>query len=291
MAGRVFERLAVMTVHAHPDDEVFATGGMLAQYAEQGVHTINVCCTGGEEGEIVDPALNTADIRSRLRDVRRGELEAAARVLGIETLEYLGYRDSGMAGTEANQNPDCFHMSDPEEATGRLVRLVRKYRPHVLVSYDENGSYGHPDHIKAYQITGRTFDAAGDASKYSDAGEPWQPKKLYMCGRSVAQIDRWRAMAEELDLNIPWLRTPPPPGSPRRGIPDERITTRIDTLSFAERKLAALRCHRTQIAPEFFLFGVRPEVVLRAFDDEEYVRVCSTVDAPLPERDLLAGLR
>ena len=291
MANRVPEQLSVMAVHAHPDDEVFATGGMLAMYAEQGIHTINVCCTGGEEGEIVDPALNTEDVRARLRDVRRAELEAAIRVLGVETLEYLGYRDSGMAGTESNQNPESFHLADIDEATGRLVRLIRKYRPHVLVSYDENGSYGHPDHIKAYQITGMAFAAAGDAARYPDAGEPWQPKKLYMCGRSVAQIDQWRAMAEELDLDIPWLRTPPDPDAPPRGLPTERITTRIDTVDFAERKLAALRCHRTQIAPEFFLFNVKPEIVLRAFGDEEYVRVRTSVDAPLPERDLFAGLR
>ncbi len=291
MASREAGSLAVMTVHAHPDDEVFATGGMLALYAEQGIHTINVCCTGGEEGEIVDPALNTSETRARLREVRKGELEAAARVIGIETLDYLGYRDSGMAGTEANQNPACFHMADPDEATRRLVRLVRRYRPQVLVSYDENGSYGHPDHIKAYQVTGRAFDAAGDPKQYVDAGMPWQPSKLYMCGRSTDQIERWRALAEELDLNIPWLRNPPPPDSPPRGIPSERITTRVDVVSYAERKVAALRCHRTQIAPEFFLFDVRPEIVLRAFGDEEYVRVRSTVDAPLPERDLFAGLR
>ena len=291
MESKAAERLAVMAVHAHPDDEVFATGGMLAKYAEQGIHTINVCCTGGEEGEIVDPALNTEDTRARLRDVRRAELEAAARVLGIETLEYLGYRDSGMAGTEANQNSACFHMADPEEATGRLVRLIRKHRPQVLVSYDENGSYGHPDHIKAYQITALAFDAAGDATKYPDAGLPWQPSKLYMCGRSTEQFERWLALAEELDLDIPWLRNPPPPDSPARGLPSERITTRVDVVSYAERKVAALRCHRTQIAPAFFLFTVRPEIVLRAFGDEEYVRVRSSVDAPLPERDLFAGLR
>jgi mycothiol conjugate amidase Mca len=280
-----------MTVHAHPDDEVFATGGMLGKYTAEGIHTINVCCTGGEEGEIVDPALNTEETRTHLREVRKAELEAAARVLGIETLEYLGYRDSGMAGTEANQHPACFHMADPEEATGRLVRLIRTYQPQVLVSYDENGSYGHPDHIKAYQIAALAFDAAGDPSRYTEAGPPWQPSKLYMCGRSTEQFERWRAMAEELDLDVPWLRNPPPPDSPPRGIPSERITTRLDVVAFAERKVAALRCHRTQIAPVFFLFDARPEIVLRAFGDEEYVRVRSSVDAPLPEQDLFAGLR
>jgi mycothiol conjugate amidase Mca len=284
------ERLTIMTVHAHPDDEVFATGGTLAKYAEQGIHTVNVCCTGGEEGEIVDPGMDQDAVRPRLAAVRKLELEAALRVLGIETLDMLGYRDSGMAGTESNQNPASFHMADPAEAAGRLVRLIRKYRPQVLVSYDENGTYGHPDHIKAYEITHLAYDAAGDAARYPESGAPWRPQKLYMCGRSQAAFERWRQMVQELDLDVPWLRNPQAEDGPR-GIATERITTRVDVVDYAERKVEALRCHRTQISPDFFLMKMPPEIVRRAFDDEEYVRVRSSVQAPIPEDDLFAGLR
>jgi mycothiol S-conjugate amidase len=284
------ERLTVMTVHAHPDDEVFSTGGMFCCYAEEGLQTVNVCCTGGEEGEIVDPSMNVDEVRSHLREVRRGELEAAGRVLGIQTQEWLGYRDSGMAGTETNQNPACFHQADAREATERLVRLIRLHRPQVLISYDENGTYGHPDHIKAYQITGLAFDAAGDAAQYPEAGAPWQPQKLYMCGRSRGSMARWRQLAEELNLDVPFLRRPEPEEGPR-GLADERITSRMDMARFAVRKIEALRCHRTQIAPDFFLYRLPAGLAERAFDEEEFVLVRSLVEAPLPEDDLFAGLR
>jgi mycothiol conjugate amidase Mca len=285
------EQLTLMTVHAHPDDEVFSTGGVLAKYSDQGIHTVLVTCTDGSEGEIVDPTMNVEEVKPRLAEVRRRELEGAAKMLGIGSLEMLGYRDSGMAGKESNQNPASFHMAGAEEATGRLVRLVRKHRPQVLVSYDENGSYGHPDHIKAHQITALAFDAAGNPTRYPDAGPAWQPQKLYICGRSQRQADRWRQMAEELNLDIPWLRAPRDINEPPRGIPSERVTTIVDVARYAPRKRAAFEAHRTQISPEFFVYKLPDEVLARAFNDEEFIRVRSLVEAPIPEDDLFAGLR
>jgi mycothiol conjugate amidase Mca len=285
------ERLTLMTVHAHPDDEVFSTGGVLAKYAEQGIHTVLVTCTDGAEGEIVDPTMDQEEVKPRLAEVRKQELQDAVKVLGIGTLEMLGYRDSGMAGTESNQNPASFHMADPEEATGRLARLIRKHRPQVLVSYDENGSYGHPDHIKAHQITGLAFDAAGDPARFPEAGPAWQAQKLYICGRSRRQADRWREMAEELNLDIPWLRAPRDVNEPPRGIPSEQVTTIIEVADYAERKREALRVHKTQISPEFFIMNLPPDVIRRAFADEEFIRTRSLIDAPVPENDLFAGLR
>src|SRR5262245_7910064 len=141
------EPLTLMIVHAHPDDEVIGSGGTLARYSDEGVQTVLVTATLGEEGEIVVADLNTPEVKARLAEVRREELRRAAAILGITHQEFLGYRDSGMAGTPANDHPDCFHQADMEEATGRLVRLVRAYRPQVLVSYNEHGGYGHPDHI------------------------------------------------------------------------------------------------------------------------------------------------
>src|SRR5579859_7411343 len=142
-----------MVVHAHPDDELFGTGGTFARYADEGDSTILVCATGGEEGEIHDPDLDPVEAKPRLGEIRKEELRCSAAVLRIGTVEYLGYRDSGMVGTPENANPASFHQADLTEATARLVRLVRRYRPQVLVSYNDFGGYGHPDHIKAYLIT------------------------------------------------------------------------------------------------------------------------------------------
>ena len=284
------ERLALMAVHAHPDDEVFATGGVLAKYTAEGIHSILVTCTGGEEGEIVDPTLDQAEIQPRLAEVRAAELRCAVDALGIETLEFLGYRDSGMAGTPANENPASFHMASLEEATGRLVRLVRRYQPQVLISYDENGSYGHPDHIKAHYITQRAFDASGDASLYPEAGPAWQPQKLYVCGIARRQFEHWRALIKEFGLEVPWPREPQP-DDPPRGLPDDAITTIVATGEYAARKITALRCHRTQIRADSFLLQVPEDQVARAMNEEYYSRVRTRVEAPLPEDDLFAGLR
>lgn len=283
--------LTLMTVHAHPDDEIFGTGGTLAKAADQDIHTVLVTCTGGEEGEIVDPSMDQDEVRPRLREVRAEELRCAVKVLGIETLEFLGYRDSGMAGTEANSNPQSFHMADIGEATGRLVRLIRQYRPQVLVSYDENGSYGHPDHIKAHQITVRAFDAAADPAQYPEAGEPWQPQKLYFSGISRGQVERWRRAAEEAGIEDAWVRREPAPEEPPRGLPQERITTYVDITPYLQRKRDAFRCHRTQIRDDNFIISTPDEVARRAFYDEQFIRVRALVEAPTPEDDLFAGLR
>src|SRR5688572_8158219 len=170
MAGKP---ITVMAVHAHPDDEVVFTGGVLAAYAERGVRTVLVTATMGEEGEMHDPDLDLEEARPRLGEIRRGELDKALEILGIADFEYLGYRDSGMAGTESNGREDNFHNADVEAATARLVALVRKYKPEVLITYDEFGAYGHPDHIKCNQITHLAFDRAGDPLYLLEDGEPW----------------------------------------------------------------------------------------------------------------------
>ncbi len=171
------ERLTLMAVHAHPDDESIGTGGVLARYADEGIRTVLVTCTGGEVGEIGDPTLATPD---NLAEIRERELRAACEILGVAHLELLGYRDSGMVGTADNERPDAFARADLDAAAGRLVALIRRYRPQVLVTYDENGFYGHPDHVNANRITVRAFARAGDPAAYRDQGlEPWQPAKLY----------------------------------------------------------------------------------------------------------------
>ncbi|HYF64775.1 MAG TPA: PIG-L family deacetylase, partial [Herpetosiphonaceae bacterium] len=171
--------LTIMLVHAHPDDEVISTGGIALKYQEQGARVVLVTCTRGEEGEIVDPELNTPENKARLAEIRDVELAEALKVLKISDFHQLGYRDSGMINTPANEHPESFNKADLAAATGRLVELVRRYRPQVLISYNEEGGYGHPDHIAAHKITVAAFHAAGDPEQYPEAGEPWAPAKLY----------------------------------------------------------------------------------------------------------------
>jgi len=279
-----------MAVHAHPDDEVFGTGGVFAKYSAEGIHTVLVTCTGGEEGEIVDPAMVIEEVKPRLGEVRLQELLCAADKLGIEHLEMLGYYDSGMAGTAGNQNPASFNMADMDEAVERLVRLIRKYHPQVLVSYDEKGSYGHPDHIKAYHITRLAFDAAGDPERFADAGPPWQPQKLYEAGITRGQIERWLKGAQEAGIDIPWMRARAE-GDPPRGLPQDKITTTVLIGDYLDRKRAAFRCHRSQINDDNPMLSIPDEVAHKIFIDECFIRTRSLVDAPTPEDDLFAGLR
>src|SRR4051812_9678662 len=193
-----------MTVHAHPDDEVVFTGGLLARSHDEGIRTVLVLCTNGEEGEIHDPDLDPEEAKPRLGAIRRGELAGAVAALGIDDVEYLDYRDSGMVGTEANANPACFHQADKDEAAARLVALVRRYRPQVLITYDEFGAYGHPDHIAANVITHLAFDRAGDAAYRPDLGAPYQPAKLYYTAWNEDGFKLAREMYLARGLKWPW---------------------------------------------------------------------------------------
>src|SRR5579859_1968554 len=163
----VVSNRVLMAVHAHPDDECLSTGGVLARYGAAGVRTVLVTCTDGAVGEISDPALATPD---NLVEVRSRELDESVRILGVSRLVKLGYRDSGMAGTPDNDNPASFQQADFESAVGRVVRLIREERPQVVVTYDENGGYGHPDHIRAHQVAVAAFAAAGDGNRFPEAG-------------------------------------------------------------------------------------------------------------------------
>jgi N-acetyl-1-D-myo-inositol-2-amino-2-deoxy-alpha-D-glucopyranoside deacetylase len=147
------ERLTLMAVHAHPDDECMGTGGVLARYGREGIRTVLVTATRGEEGEMVDPDMNPDEVKPKLGDVRTAELERACKHLQVEELYILGYRESGMVGWATNNQPDCLAQADLHEATGRLVRLMRALRPHVITCYDEQGGYGHPDHIQVHRMT------------------------------------------------------------------------------------------------------------------------------------------
>src|SRR6516225_1262845 len=163
------ERYCLLTVHAHPDDEASKGPGTVARYHAEGVHTVLVCCTGGEAGDILNPAMDRPDVRSRLQEVRLKELDLAASIIGYDEVVLLGYRDSGMPGTPENSDPRSFARAPLSQAVGRLVEVIRRVRPQVIVTYsDDQKGYPHPDHIRVHDITVPAFDAAGDPEKYPD---------------------------------------------------------------------------------------------------------------------------
>lgn len=282
------DRLTLMIVHAHPDDEAIGTGGTFARYKAEGVRTVLVTCTLGEEGEIVDSELDTPENRARLAEIRHQELLAAVDQLGIDQLELLPYRDSGMAGTPSNQHPESLAQADLYAATGRLVQLVRQYRPQVLVTYDERGGYGHPDHINAHKISVAAFDAAGDVAQYADAGEPWTPAKLYYISfRRAVWLKVWATMRE---------RSLPSPldaadFDASRYIDDPRITTALNIRPYLPQKLAALRVHRSQIRNDWLWLGVPEDICSELLCTEYFIRVASRPVPEGEESDLFVGLR
>jgi mycothiol conjugate amidase Mca len=283
------DSLTLMIVHAHPDDECIGTGGVLARYADEGVRTVLVTCTLGEEGEIVVPEMDTPENHARLAEIRYEELKQAVDILRVSDLEILPYRDSGMMGRPSNDHPECFWQADLDEATARLVRLVRQYRPQILISYNEEGGYGHPDHLNAHKITVAAFDAAGDESRYPDAGAPWTPSKLYYISfRRALWLKAWGKMRER------GLPTPmdAPDFDLSRYVDDPRTTTTIDVGRYLPQKLGALVVHRTQIKPDWFWLAIPDDIRDELFNCEHFVRVASRVQVPEGEEsDLFAGLR
>jgi LmbE family N-acetylglucosaminyl deacetylase len=253
-----------------------------------------VTATRGEEGQIVLPELDIPSVRARFGAFRTAELELAVAVLNIGTLEILGYRDSGMVGSASNSHPACFHQANQEEATWRLVRLVRRYRPQVLVTYNEFGGYGHPDHIACHLATVAAFAAAGDPERFPDAGAPWSPAKLYFTNSPRGALRAaWERMRE---LGMPTPLDNPDFDISRFTVPDEAVTTRIDVGDFLPQKVAALNCHRSQIRGDGWLMSV-PLELRREFFGYEYFTLAQS-HVPLPELpagtledDLFAGLR
>ena len=193
------ERLTLLTVHAHPDDEASKGAPTVARYHAEGVHTVLVCCTGGEEGDLQNPALREPgqpfhgltpeEEKAKVAAMRPAELAASARIIGFDEVVMLGYRDSGMADTPPNEHPDSFHQADIDEAAGRLVAVIRRTRPQVVLTYgDDQRGYPHPDHLKVHDISLLAFDRAGDPDWYPELGEPFQPSKLYYSAWSRARM-------------------------------------------------------------------------------------------------------
>lgn len=293
----------LMAIHAHPDDECFH-GGTWIRYRREGVKTVLVTCTMGEEGEIHDPDLDPVEAQPRLAEIRERELRCSVQQLEISELILLRYRDSGMAGTPSNQRPDAFTNTNFEKALERVVRLVRQHRPQVLISYDENGGYGHPDHIMAHRLAVAAFDAAGDALRFPDAGEPWQPLKLYYTAISRSFFQRVRAYLKQQGLPDPFEQREREAREkalaegksldemPRMGFgrDDAELTTQVTVPGTYEQKIASFRCHRTQMPQDRFWFAASGKEAEELFSKEPYILAQFRVDSPLPEDDLFAGI-
>ena len=282
--------LCILLVHAHPDDECLSTGGVLARYAAEGIKTVLIIATGGEEGEIVVPELDTPENHARLREIRDQELACSVEALGVQHLERLGYRDSGMVDTPANSHPESFHMADKDDATRRLVRLIRQHRPQVVATYDERGGYGHPDHIACHLATLAAFDAAGDPARYTDTGAPWTPLKLYYTAfPRQAVYTAWPRMRER------GLKTPlddPNFDTSRFTVEDDRITTIVPIHDYLPQKRRAIDCHVTPISKENPFLAMPEDISLELFGVENFIRVASRVEVPEGlEIDLFAGIR
>jgi mycothiol S-conjugate amidase len=288
MAEGDADRLTLLTVHAHPDDESSKGAGTVARYHAEGVNTVLVCCTGGEAGDILNPAMDKPEVRERLHEVRMEELARATEIIGYAEVVMLGYRDSGMPGTPENEDPRCFAKAPLEDAVGRLVAEIRRTRPQVIVTYaDDQQGYPHPDHLRVHDITLPAFDAAGDPDAYPEAGEPWQPLKMYYTAWSRARMVAVHEKFIELGLKSPydekWFQRPHQ---------DDRITTRVDIGDYAEVRPQALLAHATQIDPKSpFWFGLPPEVARTIHPYDDYVLARSLVDTEPPEDDLFAGVR
>ena len=308
----------LMAVHAHPDDEAVATGGTLALYAAKGAHTILVTCTRGEEGEIVNPELKTEITDSapspevaqeRLALVRDGELAASVAALHITSFYQLGYRDSGMAGTGSNANPLAFTNVDVPTATARLIEIVRRERPHVMMSYNQVGGYGHPDHIMAQHIARLAYLGAANTEIYpqqSDETPPWQPLKYYETANSRDHMLRMAEKAQAMGIELAWgsqaikqtraiLRGEPiDPENPQRppfGVAEDAISTFIDIRSALPQKMASLQVHRTQgVSTSRFIAGMPEEFAAMAYGTEYYTLVHSRVPTVRPENDLFIGI-
>jgi mycothiol S-conjugate amidase len=290
---RDHENLCLLQVHAHPDDEASKGAGTTAKYAAEGVRTVLVCCTGGEAGDILNPAADTPEVRANLHDVRMAELQASVDAIGYSSLHMLGYRDSGMPDTDENKRPDNFANAPLEEAVGRFVRIIRAERPQVIITYrDEQNFYPHPDHIRVHEISGPAFDAAGDPDAYPDAGDPWQPSKLYYVSWSIARVkalhQAYLDRGEE-SAYTSWFE---------RGFDTDRkdeFTTLIDVGDYLTNRRAALLAHRTQVDPEGHWMRLPDDVIREVFPWEEFTLARSLVDNGVPEGefedDLFAGLR
>lgn len=285
-------RLSLLQIHAHPDDESSKGAATMARYAAEGVRGVLVCCTGGEEGDILNKDLDRPEVKDNLAAVRRAELDEAVRIIGYDTVHLLGYRDSGMPKSEANARPDNFANAPADEAVERFARIIRQERPQVVITYGEDQSrYPHPDHLRVHDITEPALRLAADPCWCE--GEPWQVAKLYyshgFSRRRLIAMHGWFVERGEDSPYSDWL-------SKIAEDHDIKVTTRVDGGAHIATMRRALLAHRTQVDPSGFWFKVPEDEMRDRHPWEEYQLAWSHVPAVLRdaegfETDLFDGLR
>lgn len=281
----------LMAVHAHPDDESSKGAATSAKYAAEGNEVLIVTLTGGERGDILNPAMDRPGIKERMSEVRKEEMAKAAAALGVEQT-WLGYVDSGLPeGDPLPPLPEGSFATLPVEVpTEKLVALVREFRPHVMITYDEHGGYPHPDHIMCHKVSVAAFEAAGDPAAFPDAGEPWTVSKLYYTHGFIR--DRMVLFSEEFEKNgqespfAEWLSK----WDPSRGDLMGRVTTQVECAEYFPQRDDALRAHATQIDPNGMFFAVPLEWQQRLWPTEEYELAQTRVTTAIPETDLFTGV-
>jgi mycothiol S-conjugate amidase len=286
------EPLRLMTVHAHPDDESSKGAASTAKYVTHGHQVMVVSCTGGERGSVLNPAMDRPEVHLNMHAIRREEMARAAKILGVQH-HWLGFVDSGMP--EGEPMPplpdDCFATVPLEVTAEALVKVMREFRPHVVVTYDENGGYPHPDHIRCHEVSVAAFDAAGDPDRFPAAGEPWQPLKLYYThGFSRRRMQAFHDALLARGLESPyteWLGK----WDPEHGDVMDRVTTRVECADYFHVRDEALKAHATQIDPTSRWFAVPLDLQRAVWPTEDYELARSLVDTTLPEDDLFAGVR
>ena len=274
-------QLSVLAAFAHPDDEGFGCGGVLAALVSRGARVTLVCATNGDVGEISDPALATPET---LPQVRQEELRQAMKITGVQDLRFLNYRDSGMAGTEENDHPGCLEQAPASQVVGKLVDIIREVEPRIVITHDPSGGYGHPDHRAMYRHVTDAYTAAGDGSAGSEGKMPWGPDALYYVCFPRREFRRMWQQMRDLGITPPFASQE----TDNLGSPDEAVTTTVDISPYLDTKIASLNCHRTQLDPNG-AFAQLPEEMMRDNMRIEYFTLALPQDAG-ERADLLAGL-
>jgi len=287
----VTEQLRLVCVHAHPDDESSKGAATMARYASEGVDVLVVTLTDGSRGSVLNPAMDRPEVLADITAVRAGEMDRAREILGVRQV-FMGWVDSGLPeGDPLPPLPEgCFALGDLQEQTAALVEVLRRERPHVVTTYDENGGYPHPDHIQCHEVTMAAFEAAGDPTRFPEAGEPWQPLKLYY--NHTFHKDRLVALdtvMREHDIESPyeqWLKdwVDKPEDA-------DRLTTSVECAEFFAVRDAALIAHATQVDPLGRWFTCPIELQQKAWPTEDFQLARTHVSSALPEDDLFAGIR
>jgi LmbE family N-acetylglucosaminyl deacetylase len=273
------ENLTLMAVHAHPDDEASSTGGVLALYSDQGIRTVVVTCTNGEFGDApggVKPGQDGHE-EEAVAQLRLSELRQSCKILGVTELELLGYHDSGMPEWDYKDRPEAFCNIPQAEVAARIGGLIEAYRPQVVITYDDNGLYQHPDHVHASRSAQAAVAATGI------------PAKLYLSALRGSDWQKLNEALREQGIEVP-EREVTPQMQQKMADDEARITTTVDILPLLGRKRDALLAHASQIQDSWFS-QIPPEIAATVFGREHFIRAADATGAPVPEDDLFAGLR